>query len=43
MKPLSRAASCLLALVVAAGCASTEITDKIAAQLRTAAEEQGWI
>jgi hypothetical protein len=28
MKPLSRAASCLLALVVVAGCASTEITER---------------
>jgi hypothetical protein len=28
MKPLSRAASCLLALVVAAGCGSTEITER---------------
>jgi Domain of unknown function (DUF4410) len=28
MKPLSRAASCLLALVVAAGCASTEVTER---------------
>ena len=28
MKPLSRATSCLLALVVVAGCASTEITER---------------
>ena len=28
MNPLSRAASCLLALVVAAGCASTEVTER---------------
>jgi Domain of unknown function (DUF4410) len=28
MKPLSRAASCLLALVLVAGCASTEVTER---------------